>query len=147
MNTLHHSWAHHQPGSYQYQVITHVSIGWKSHVYQHKITSHTHTPFLRKNRSPSLYPWWNSSSSWFQDVGHRAFVRRTMFFALICRGWSEMLTMCGEADSPCGQMSQSPLNGDTDMTSGSELRGMLLVKPPSQHRCRKGRGGEEERRS
>ena len=48
-----------------------------------------------------------------------------------------MLTMCGEADSPCGQMSQSPLKGDTEMTSGSELKGMLLVKPPSQHRCRK----------
>ena len=48
-----------------------------------------------------------------------------------------MLTMCGEADSPCGQMSQSPLNGDTEMTSGSELKGMLLVKPPSQHRCKK----------
>jgi len=39
-------------------------------------------------------------------------------------------------------MSQSPLNGDTEMTSGSELKGMLLVKPPSQHRCRKeGREG------
>lgn len=104
--------------------------------------THTHTPFLRKNRSPSLYPWWNSSSSWLQDVGHNAFVRRTIFFALICSGWSEMLTMCGEADSPWGQMSQSPLNGDTEMTSGSELKGMLLVKPPSQHRCRKeGREG------
>ena len=110
------------------------------------MSPHTHTPFLRKNRSPSLYPWWNSSSSWLQDVGHNAFVRRTIFFALICSGWSEMLTMCGEADSPWGQMSQSPLNGDTEMTSGSELKGMLLVKPPSQHRCRKKGREEGERR-
>jgi len=34
-------------------------------------------------------------------------------------------------------MSQSPLNGDTEMTLGSELQGILLVKPPSQHRCKK----------
>lgn len=43
-------------------------------------------------------------------------------------------------------MSQSPLNGDTEMTSGSELKGMLLVKPPSQHRCRKKGREEGERR-
>lgn len=136
-NTLHHTVGDTTTGSYQHQVTVVTCSSADDHV-----TTCAHTPFLRKNRSPSLYPWWNSSSSWLQDVGHNAFVRRTIFFALICSGWSEMLTMCGEADSPWGQMSQSPLNGDTEMTSGSELKGMLLVKPPSQHRCRKeGRKG------
>lgn len=45
--------------------------------------------------------------------------------------------MCqAEPDSIWGHMSDSPLKGVTEMTPGSDTRGMLLVKPPSKHLCR-----------
>ena len=33
-------------------------------------------------------------------------------------------------------MDDSPLNGVTEMTFGSDTKGMLLVNPPSKHRYR-----------
>ena len=33
-------------------------------------------------------------------------------------------------------MDDSPLNGVTEMTFGSDTKGMLLESPPSKHHCR-----------
>ena len=34
-------------------------------------------------------------------------------------------------------MDDSPLNGVTEMMLGSDTKGILLVNPPSKHRCSK----------